>query len=285
MIELKHRTNINVLQVSDKPVIIYEDHRVLTAVLWHAKHKAKEPVGIPPLLVTFDRHDDAKVPTTSAMAQLKKFRTNPPNERDLFSFVEWELSVLDDDWLLAAMELGVVGDVINIGAEETPNLNGFETVYTDQQQTKHRIWQIPHIHSALGHQGALSDTHQEQFQPLWDALGWAPIPGPRDLNEQSGAAKIVLDFDLDCFAGELSGHTLAWPFDLIHERMNKRSSIDRTRGWSAKTLLGELEPRILFRTIALESPYCGGFHHSTSILAALDEILWDGEILRRYSEG
>lgn len=285
MNSLRKRTHVNVREVREKPTIIYEDHRFLVSVLWYAKHVANV-LDSPPLLVTFDRHDDAKAPISSVINTLASYRTTPPTERELFSFVEWELSGMDDDWLIAAMELGIVGDVINIGAEDPGNLDGFETTYADRQGVKHSIWQLPHLHSAFGYQGSLSDTHRKgELQPLWSALGWK-----RERSgwffEQAAAetTRIVLDFDLDCFAGELSGHLMAWPFDVIHRRLTLASSYEDTCGWSAKAFLDGLEDRVAFRTIALESPYCGGFGESVSILYALDDVLWNSEIQACRSE-
>jgi len=282
MFALAQRCHVNVHSVRDKPLVVYEDHRFLLFVLWHAMHRAEARLPSPPLLITFDRHDDAKPPSTSAMGALRTLRQQA-TERDVLACTEWELSTLDDDWLLAAMELGVVGDVINVGAEETPNLDGFVTTHTDHLGQDHRIWQIPHLHSCLAYQGDLSDhARRNDLGSLWSALGWQPGSGfdsdPHDL------PPIILDFDLDCFADDMSNHLMAWPPELMLQRLRKASTYDLTRGWSAQGFLDALEDRIKFRTVALESGFCGGLSQSSQILDVLDQALWDSELReRRFS--
>lgn len=284
MHRLSQRSHVNVHQAADRPLVVYEDHRFLVYVLWHALRVSKAFTE-PPLLIFFDRHDDAKCPSQSALTELRGLRAGSPSEPEVLSCVEWSLSTLDDDWLLAAMELGVVADAICIGAERDDNLDGFLTTYSDGTGAQHRIWSIPLIWDALGYQGALSDTaRRNELQDLWDALQWnpQPYPGgwPRCDGETKQGAPIVLDFDLDCFAGELAGHLTAWPSELLIARLSAPSECDTTKGWTAKSFLEQIDARVELRTVALESPYCGGLEASLQILSVLDYALW-GESLRK----
>lgn len=271
---LTHRTNIHVYQSENKPIVLYEDHRSLVFVLWYALNKAKTYTK-PPMLIYFDGHDDAKQPSIAAMRAAEEVRKGA-SEKDVFSFVEWELGGLDDDWLIAAMEIGVVGDALLVGCEDASNLQGFLSIHTDHRGDTHRIWHIHNLWDALEYQGALTDVvRKSEFQDLWTALGWEPR-GWFNSNETN----LVLDFDLDCFAGEFAGCTLPWPHDVLINSF-QRQSRQLNNGMSAQRFLRTLCDRSPFVTIARESPYCGGTAHSQQILETLDQILWDGDLFSR----
>lgn len=310
MSRLSHRANYDVFSVREKPLVLYEDHRSLVFVLWHALHAAKV-IDRAPLLIYFDGHDDAKPVTGTALARVRELRAGAPTAREIFDFVEWELSPLDDDWLIAAMELGLVGDAICIGASCTPNLESeadldAEAVesarriremfsgttaqdephrilppragelcakYVDHRGNTHRIWLLPHLWKALATRGALEDAFRaDYFGSLWEALDWDP--GNSWFKGTKGLAPVVLDVDLDCFAISAEGETFAWP-----ARFFRRFSKQSATGRSALDFLAGLEHRVAFRTVARESPYCGGTAESENILASLDQVLWGGELL------
>jgi hypothetical protein len=277
VIDLGHRANILYYDILGKPLLVYEDHRTTTFVLWHAMHVAHK-LEAPPLLLYFDRHDDAKQP--QSLDVIRQLRQEPGSKEKVHEFVEWGLSVLDDDWLIAAMELGLVGDAINIGADDTPNLPQFETIHTDHLGVEHRIWALPHLWHAFDYQQPLSDTAREaEFRGIWDALRWEPGRHPPFATHE-GAPPVVLDFDLDFLAGHFAERIMAWPSDTIHAAFTRMSTYDRTEGWSAARFLEAIEPRVAFRTVARESDHCGGTEESQSVLAALDAVLWYGELFR-----
>ncbi|MBX3233566.1 MAG: hypothetical protein KIT84_11220 [Labilithrix sp.] len=310
MSRLSHRANYDVHTVREKPLVLYEDHRSLFFVLWYALHAAKV-IERAPLLIYFDGHDDAKPVSGKALARLRELRAGAPTAREVFDFVEWELSPLDDDWLLAAMELGLVGDAICVGASCTPNLDSHADLdpeavesarrmrelfsgakgkdephrvlpgrgeelcarYEDHGGDSHRIWLLPHLWKALATRGALEDAvRASYFGSLWDALDWDPSSGW--FKGTTGLTPIVLDVDLDCFAISAEGGTFAWP-----PRFFKRFTERSDSGQTALDFLAGLEHRVAFRTVARESPYCGGTADSENILASLDHVLWNGELL------
>ncbi len=205
MKNLSHRSNIIVRTVREKPVLLYEDHRTSLAVLEHARRHGV--VSAPPTLVLFDRHDDAK-PAQCGDARIQTVRNAQLSQEDFWQFVEWETSPLDDDWVRAAMDLGLVGDLILIGAGDTPNVDMMKPVYQDPAGTTHRIFEVSHLWEGLGYQGWLSDTAcRQQWQPIWDLLGWDPTEGFSD-----ASPPLVIDVDLDCFTLDgPSGEPLGWP--------------------------------------------------------------------------
>ena len=270
--ELEHRTHIIHKEHDEKHVLLYEDHRTLAFVLWVARHELGLLKG-PVTLVMFDYHDDARTPV-SAMAQIKKFRANPPTEREFHSFVEWDLGPIDDDWLLASMELDLVGDVLLFGAQKTSNLDqtSNETIHKDHTGQEHRIWECGHLWGALSRNGCLVEpdvSAAAPFQDLRRAIGWDARSG--FVGEVDEAPEVVLDFDLDCFTGPLGGRTYAWPHLLEEFRT---VHVSHGRAHSAERFLRSLAERVSFTTIARESPYCGGTSESQAILATVCEVLW-----------
>ena len=273
MHELARRSNFETLEIDGKVVVLYEDHRSLLFALWHAKRCGL--LETPHTLVTFDLHDDAVVPSAQVRAQAQSFRDGGGNERDFMSFIEWELGSNDDDWMVAALELNLVGDVVNVGAEIAHNLPNFETPIVDAAGSRHRVWRIDHLWNALGHQGDLVDTSRRpEPASFWDALGW----DPRE-RQFSDETRVLLDFDLDCFSIQGPRRRIAWPEDSMLN-LFRRPSNPPGHTTAADVLL-ELAARAPFITIARESRYCGGTEESQRILATLDVLLFDGGLLAR----
>lgn len=273
LIDLNHRANFQVLSGVDVPVVLYEDHRSILVALWHARRK--EIFEEPRTLITFDLHDDCKSPRPEARERALSFRDGAGDERDFFSFVEWDLSVLDDDWVTIAMDLNLVKDVVNIGAEHHSNLEGLQTEIADQAGTKHNVWRIPHLWDAMrGHGDLVDRARSGELKGLWDALYWQPT----SLGVHHDG-RFILDFDLDCFS--MQGpheRRLAWPSDIMVNLFRSKEAHDKP---SAEDVLRQIMEQSDFVTIARESPYCGGVAESDQILATLDEVLFGGRLLAR----
>jgi len=264
------RANLQALSVGEKDLILYEDHRSLVFVLWHALNVVEPPLAEPPTLVYFDHHDDAKAPSAPVRAIFNNLRS-AGTDRGVMEAVEWDLSSLDDDWLIAAMELGVLKDAICVGADITPNLGQFHTQVTDHTGGVHNIFKIGHLWDALAHQGPLVDQAQAgQYQPLWTSLGWAPTeyPEPRT----PGNPPLIVDFDLDYFSYHLLGQTLTWPNGMFDKKLGSISQSTYARGLRARTFFGWLLSEASFLTVARESPYCGGTLGSEQALQNLMDL-------------
>lgn len=273
MNDLMHRANIDVQEVFGKPLVVYEDHRSLVFVLWHAL-KVEKIFSEPPVLFYFDAHDDGKTPSDSALKSIERFVSSGGQDpRELYDIIEWELSPLDDDWLIAAFELGLVSDAVSVGVHHD-TFQTFPHNITDHRGVSHQVWKLSHLWYELDYQGNLSDlVRGQQLDPLWDILHWKPCGD----TIYSGDPRLVLDMDLDCFSTVVDGALVPWPELLLRERFERRQT-EGCKGLSAKDFLRWLEPQVAFRTIAKESPYCGGMQASQRILNALDKILWNSKL-------
>lgn len=272
MSDLNSRANFQTFAIDGTPIVLYEDHRSLLFALWHAKRCGL--LNVPHTLITFDLHDDARPPAAAARQRSLDFRDGKGDERDFFSFVEWDLSPLDDDWLTIAFDLNLVGDVVNIGAVHHDNLPNFETSICDELGEDHRVWRVSHLWDSLGPRGALGDhVRRAELEGLWGALCW---------NARSQTvhqdARVILDFDLDCFSMVGPAGTIAWPADAMSNLFGR--PIPPTFRTGAQ-VLEQFFAASSMVTIARESPFCGGTEESQAILHTLDEIVFQGRLLSR----
>ncbi len=273
MQNLAHRSNIIVRTVREKPVLLYEDHRTSLAVLDHAKRHGV--VSAPPTLVLFDRHDDAKPPQCGD-DRVQAVRNAQLSQQDFWQFVEWDLSPLDDDWVRVAMDLGLVGDLILIGAGDTPNIDAMDESYRNSAGTTHRIFKVSHLWEGLGYQGWLSDSaRRRELQPLWDLLGWDPRTG-----FSKDPPPLVVDIDLDCFTLDgPSGEPLGWPDATFLELFTgPPTSGPLAHRWSPTEFLQELILRSAYVAIAREAGCCGGIAESDRLLQLLDLTVFGGNL-------
>lgn len=284
MVELGHRANLihQTLEIdgASKSVIVYEDHRYLLNILDHARRCGKVPQGSGVTLVMFDGHDDARE-TCVPKKRLKAIRRKWPSQKSFWSFVEWELSPNDDDWVIVGMELGLIENVVLIGAHVTHNIEAMTATldhgeYIDASGGRHFVANMTHLWAGLGHQGWLVDTARSNvLEPIWRILGW----NLRTFDPDSAPAPLVLDFCLDCFAykGPTDRPARPWQpedfFQPFETRYGRRT---------ARELLRTLASISPFIGICRESPYCGGFGGSDTILGYLDALLFDGKIRPTY---
>lgn len=80
----------------------------------------------------------------------------------------------------------------------------------------------------------------------------------------------VLDFDLDCFTGEIEDTILAWPEAIFYKRYCSKDSI---WGFLQKTM-----QKAAFITICREPKCCGGLGEANKILSYLDKYFFDGQL-------
>lgn len=277
MAGLDSRANMHHQRVGDRDVIVYEDHRYLLNIIDHARRC--DVLTTPVTLVMFDYHDDmVSPPRLVTPAHLAQMRPNigTMSQRDFWSFVEWECSTLDDDWVTVGMELGFIGHVIVIGARHDPNIDalaghGKHGTYRDASGDDHLVASVGHIWSGLGHQGWLSDgARSNDFKPIWDVIGWKPCEFTGD-----EPLPILLDFDLDCFSYE-------GPADRDRRPWTKADFMEPFEqefgDWTPKSFVGELMRESPFIGVARESRFCGGLGASDEILRHLDLLFFNGEL-------
>ena len=165
---LSCHTNIEVYQCSvhhnSKNIILYDDHRSILNVLFEVKKL--NLFSKVPNLIFFDRHDDACNPNISAKDLLEKWNVKTIEEvssRDFWSFVEFDLGGLDDDWLLAGMELGLINNAVVIGQNYNGNIKDMNYEFQSSDNVSHDLFDIPHLNSSLDCRGFLGDSISNNF--------------------------------------------------------------------------------------------------------------------------
>ncbi|MGA9526353.1 MAG: hypothetical protein WBV82_33175 [Myxococcaceae bacterium] len=198
------------------------------------------------LLITLDRHLDLVPP-----ASPERIPDASAGLRALDEFARWELDVRNYDHILAAMECGLVGDLIVI-ARARPRGAWEGSTYTDRRGHLHRIVVAPHV-------DRLSDGY-----------------GSRDASPESREAEallstdspVLLDVDLDCFTTPSDAdptEIVPWTRELIRRHLMPAGS---ERFWDA----------VLTRTIALtfarEPAHSGGVVPANRLFEDVSEVLF-----------
>ncbi|EPX65206.1 hypothetical protein D187_000631 [Cystobacter fuscus DSM 2262] len=204
--------------------------------------------GPPALLVTLDRHLDLVVPAAPAAVPDRS-----AGLRALDEHARWHLDVRNYDHVLAAMEAGLVGDVLVL-ARATPRGASTAEHYVDTRGRSHRLVVVPTVDRA--------------------AEAWAsPAPGDRVREVLEAAERVLLDVDLDCFTSLSDADpttVLPWPRDIIREYLLPP---DSEPFWEA--VLG----RCVALTLAREPHHCGGLLASGRLFQDVAEVLFR-ELLR-----
>ncbi len=263
--KLSWRSNINVHSFNDKYIIIYDDHRTILNVLFEAKKQ--NVFKCTPNLIFFDYHDDAcmNAPKSKLLEKMGVDKFEDATDKQFWSFVEFDLGVQDDDWLITGMELGLIKDSIVIGAENPHNIISQQNSHISEDQIEHKLYNITHLGYELGCRGALGDHFKaEQYQAIRDIMQYH--------NERfdSNTYPFVLDFDLDCFTTQCRDRTFAWPELIFVE--------DYVDNHQVYNFIQDLIERASFITICREPGCCGGIGESNKILSYLDRYFFKGAL-------
>lgn len=264
---LSQRTNINVYDVDidgiSKHVILYDDHRSLLNVLFYARMKGV--IQDVPNLVYFDWHDDARRDLTKEeLDEYKPSEFTMEEYEKFYNFVEFKLDIVDGDWLSAGMHYNLIKHALNVGGVETANIQSLNHFFNG---SSHHIYSIHHLDFELSKDGCFG---KPSFQSRDEnhyirSICKCNYDSEEDLEQD---IPYVLDFDLDCFTGEIGGYTMAWPALVFGERYYKNLS--------ARKLLRQLSRNAAFITICREPGCCGGLGESNKILSYLDDCLFEG---------
>jgi hypothetical protein len=116
MKELSQRANILYRDFNSIPVLIYEDHRFAVNVLYYYYAKT----GINNLnAFIFDKHCDLRDVSENSInkcSEIKSFK-------ELFDFVEFDLSEDDNDWVKGAMKLNLIKNYYLFFAQRIINID------------------------------------------------------------------------------------------------------------------------------------------------------------------
>lgn len=268
MQELSYRANINVHTIEidgvQKNVILYEDHRMILNVLYFARMKGI--LSMAPNLIYFDHHDDACEVSRYKTDKMKVLPISEDSFQTFWQFVEFSLSTLDDDWLWAGMSLDLIKNAVRVGGTQEDNIQRLNEVFNVQNQY---LYSIDHLDSELGNRGCFTDRfsqHADEDRLIRGIFGknWA------DEKIEEHDVPFVLDFDLDCFTGEIDGKVIAWPEIIFRKHYEEH--------FESKQLLRKLIKQSAFITICREANCCGGIGESNKILSYLDHYLFDNQL-------
>lgn len=268
--DLSGLSNFETIRFDKKNVIIYDDHRCVLTVLFEAMRLGLTDKETN--LITFDLHDDAKPlhpHTDKAIDGLLKSDISSLTSRDFKSFVEFDISDNDDDWVNVGMELGLINHIVNIGCDENANIKGRKGhSYRDRLGREHSGYVLDHLRYELdSHGGCLGDKAIMGNEPIRHIFGYNPYEPFRPLADD---ANFVLDFDLDCFTTVCMGKRFAWPEDIFRREYGNNTN--------AGFLMNQLINKAKFITICREPIYCGGIGESNRILEYLDRYFFRGNL-------
>ena len=273
--QLSYHTNIETYFLGDdKYIILYDDHRCLLNIIFEA-HK----LGLfskTPNLLYFDRHEDACGSPVNKGQLLERFnvkRILDITDKDFWSFVEFDLSGIDDDWLLTGMEIGLINDAVLVGQKENCNIANINNLYEASDGSKHQIYSIDHLNRSLGCRGCLGDNviKDKHYENIRNILEYnQPPTGRYDKFSEDLTRPIILDFDLDCFTTDCEDARFAWP-----EMVFRKIFYDN---YNVRDFICRMTERASFITICREPGCCGGIGESNKILSYLDKYLFNGSI-------
>lgn len=259
----------------ETPVVIYDDDRWLLPVLASAQSDGLLPQ--PALLVAFDLHHDA-LPPRNGLGDIPSIRAGGYPKEALFDLVRNHLSALDDDWIKAGMELGLISDAVAYGVHEgQPNV---ATTHRDHLGHEHRLFiQVGLPGSELEYQGHLSDlARSEGLSGYWDVLGWEHSGRGGRFGFRRGLPKIIVNIDLDCFAMYWRGYHLPWPDEVFEKEFHKVSDYFSTDGLAGVDVFRDFCQRAGMITIAREPNCTGGPEKGATILRRVNRYLFGGEL-------
>jgi len=213
------------------------------------------------------------------MEKLQRLRSDGLDLEKLSKLCEEDLRALDDDWVLAGIELGLVRNCVVFGVHDRYGPNLPAENYVDHFGNNHLIGILSRLDGELGYQGKLSDmAYRDRYSPIWDILRWKYSTDNHVFDFERGGDPLWVDIDLDAFAINWTDYTLPWNDQIFASELLHRSDYSTTRGWSPKEfILGLLDLAGLF-TIATEPRHCGGIQNVLQILERLNHYVFDDSL-------
>ena len=271
--DLKIIDNLRELPFEKCECFLHENHRWVLPIINYAQER-----GIlfkPCKLVMFDAHHDAIEP--SCIDEIRRVRESGTGLKDLVCLCRDKLRHLNDDWVTAGMELGLIGDAVIFGVENTRN-HTLPKSFVDHCNNRHRIELMGLPGKELKYQGSLSDlTKSTILSEVWRILEWQ-YTKDTGFKFARAASKILLDFDLDCFVIRWRDYLFPWPDEIFEREFFTPSDYFSTKGWTGKRFLDELVSRAALLTIAREPQCCGGDEKASQILRKVNGFLFDNNI-------
>ena len=269
--DIAQRANINHKNTSENEVVIYEDHRTILNVLYHLKTKRniEEPFD----LVMFDNHDDFCEVKPSTKKRITNFLKKPSVEK-LYQIVEFDLSTMDDDWVKAGMELGLIGNVFLFNSEKCSIRH--EAAYVTKKFGTKYLYNVGDVWSALGYHSILNDPIKTEYTQFWTDFGWELQEGY--FRFSNNKRKFIFDIDLDCFSTQILDKTIAIPEDVLIPKLMDFSRPQYHYYHNSKDFMKDLIKDSELVTICFENGCCGGIRQAHKIFNIVDYVLFDNEL-------
>lgn len=268
MYELTHRANINVYSIEidgvQKYVVLYDDHRTILNVLYFARMKGI--LSSAPNIIYFDYHDDACEIYGGKLEEMKALPISEENFHTFWQFVEFSLGTMDDDWVWAGMYLDLIKNAVRVGGCQDDNIQRINEAFNPVGKYLHPIY---HLDEELAYKGCFTDMFSstpelnQHVRSIFDANFTTEENTEKD-------TPFILDFDLDCFTGEIDNKTMAWPEMIFRKHYEDN--------FKAKQFMRKLVRNCVFVTICRESGCCGGIGEANKILTYLDHYLFDDQL-------
>lgn len=261
------RANVMIRKTENNQIIVlYDDHRWVLNVLFQLN---KLDVHLD--MIYFDAHDDAAecLKKSELLERIGVSEIREATDKQFSAFVEYDQRVDDGGWLTTAMELNLLGDVVNIGNRHSVNIQQMNGKYTSEDGIVHNVFELSdNLEYELGCRGKLGDTcREDECRKLRDMFGiehylseYALVKIPKPY---------ILDFDLDFFTMSFNDEsTHGWTHKVLEKRFPYNSRQD--------IFVRDLIRNAQVITICREPDYCGSLGDSNQILHMLDRYYFDG---------
>jgi hypothetical protein len=241
-----------------------------------AAAQARQQLPRPVTLVMFDRAPDNLEPW--CMEEICRIREQGSHADAIHALCQERLSPRNDDWLIAAMELGLIGHVVTFGVEERMSVDLRE--YKDHTGVVHYL-EYPELpREALQYPGSLCAVDRRScLARLWRILGWLPIL-PLGFAMEPQQDRILFSADLGCFAVKWRGYTFPWPEAVFKGEFDTPSQDHRVKGMTGRDLVAELLARAGLIAIAREPNQCGGDANAQEIMEKVDHYLFGDTLMK-----
>lgn len=254
--------------VKRQMVVIYDDHRWILNVLFALnKHIAS------PKLIYFDAHDDAAEceKKSELLKKIGATTLNDATSKQFGAFVDYDQRIDDGGWLTTAMELNLIGDVVNIGNKHSDNITQMNDSYISEDDIFHNVFQLSaNLEYELGCRGSLGDSFkEEEFRKIRDFFDIEH----EYINDCRWHIKdpYVLDFDLDFFTISCDSEpTHGWTDKILIKHFPLASN----HGIFIRRLIDNAS----VITICREPDYCGSIGDSNRNLELLDQFYFYGSL-------
>ena len=114
--------------------------------------------------MVFDHHQDAL--ELRCGDKLRRIRADGCTTSRRLELCDKHLRALNDDWIWAAMELGLVDNAVVFGVEDRDSLTPYVS-FNDHVGKGHQIFFLGFVRDGLDHKGTLSDlARHDEFAPI-----------------------------------------------------------------------------------------------------------------------